>query len=351
MDKRYQVFLSSTYADLKEERDKVMQALMEMDCIPSGMELFPAMDEEQFEFIKRIIDDCDYYLLVIGGRYGSLTPQGISYTEKEYDYAIERGLKVIAFLHAKPDEIPAGKTERDPELMQRLIEFREKVSTGRLVKPWTRADELPGLVALSLQKTIKTYPAIGWVRANKLSSEDSLAELNQLRKENEKLRNKLIEVGPPKEIPNIASLNDKFELKGIYKSFHADKHNKWQCTLTWRDIFASISPHFLDNPYDSQVKHALKEAGFKAAKLEAYSTDIDDDIYQSVKVQFLALNLIKRVFPETMPHERPVHYWTLTDLGKKTMLALRSVKRTIPEESDVSSQTSGPTTHSAIRES
>ena len=41
MDKRYQVFLSSTYADLKDERQKVIQDLMEMDCIQAGMELFP----------------------------------------------------------------------------------------------------------------------------------------------------------------------------------------------------------------------------------------------------------------------------------------------------------------------
>ena len=55
MDKRYQVFVSSTYRDLMEERTKVIQTLMKMDCIPAGMELFPAMDEEQMKFIKRII--------------------------------------------------------------------------------------------------------------------------------------------------------------------------------------------------------------------------------------------------------------------------------------------------------
>jgi len=73
MNKRYQVFVSSTYADLREERSKVIQTIMELDCLPAGMEIFPAIDEEQFNFIKRIIDDCDYYLLIIGGRYGSLS--------------------------------------------------------------------------------------------------------------------------------------------------------------------------------------------------------------------------------------------------------------------------------------
>jgi len=181
MDKRYQVFVSSTYADLKEERSKVMQTIMEMDCIPAGMELFPAFDEEQFEFIKRIIDDCDYYLLIIGGRYGSITNEGISYTELEYDYALSLGLKVVAFLHSEPNKISVEKSDLDPALRQRLQIFRDKVSAGRLVKFWKHADELPGLVALSLSKTIKTYPAIGWVRANKVtemqSLKDSLQEL------------------------------------------------------------------------------------------------------------------------------------------------------------------------------
>ena len=99
MNKRYQVFVSSTYADLQQERRKVIQTLMEMDCIPAGMELFPAADDEQWEFIKRVIDDCDYYVLIIGGRYGSLTSEGISYTEKEHNYAMSIGLKVLTILY------------------------------------------------------------------------------------------------------------------------------------------------------------------------------------------------------------------------------------------------------------
>lgn len=126
MDKRYQVFVSSTYADLKEERLHVIQALMEMDCIPAGMELFPAADEEQWEFIKRVIDDCDYYLLIIGGRYGSTTDDGISYTEKEFDYAVENGLKVLALIHGQPDNIPFGKSEKQGKSVSAHILFAPK---------------------------------------------------------------------------------------------------------------------------------------------------------------------------------------------------------------------------------
>lgn len=217
MEKRYQVFVSSTYADLKEERQRVIQALMEMDCIPSGMELFPAADEEQWQFIKRVIDDCDYYLLIIGGRYGSTTPEGISYTEQEYDYAIQKGIRVVALLHSNPEEIPLGKSEGDPQLRGRLDAFRQKVASNRLVKFWKKADELPGLVALSLSKTIKTYPAVGWIRADQASNTELLNDINQLRKQKEELEEQVSRLGQssPVSIPNLASLDHGVSLFGM----------------------------------------------------------------------------------------------------------------------------------------
>ncbi len=162
MDKRYQVFVSSTFKDLEEERQKVMRILLDMNCIPAGMEFFPAMDVEQFEYIKRLIDDSDYYILIIGGRYGSLTEHGISYTEMEYDYAVKKGIPVIALLHKDLDAIPLGKSEKDDEMRQLLINFREKASTGRLVKWWLNADELCQNVAISLIMTISQFlPLVG----------------------------------------------------------------------------------------------------------------------------------------------------------------------------------------------
>src|SRR5712691_7499422 len=109
-EKRYQVFVSSTYDDLQEERREVMQALLELDCIPAGMELFPAADETQWSLIKRIIDDCDYYIVIVGGRYGSTNSAGMSDTEMEYRYAMEQGTPSIAFLHREPGVLPARRT-------------------------------------------------------------------------------------------------------------------------------------------------------------------------------------------------------------------------------------------------
>ena len=101
MERRYQVFVSSTYEDLQEERREVMQALLALDCIPTGMELFPAADEDSWSLIERFIAGCDYYVVVIGGRYGSIASTGKSFTEMEYDYAIQAGIPVLAFLHGE----------------------------------------------------------------------------------------------------------------------------------------------------------------------------------------------------------------------------------------------------------
>ena len=75
--KKYQVFISSTFADLADERRKALDVLLMADCIPAGMEAFVATDLEQFEVIKRVIDLCDYYILIIGKRYGSVDNQVI----------------------------------------------------------------------------------------------------------------------------------------------------------------------------------------------------------------------------------------------------------------------------------
>ena len=120
MEKRYQVFVSSTFTDLTRERQAVMQALLELDCFPAGMELFPASSDDQWTLIQRVIDDCDYYLVIVGGRYGSLDAEGTSYTEKEYDYAIQQGKYVLGFVHGQPGDIPSRNTDHDPALIAKL---------------------------------------------------------------------------------------------------------------------------------------------------------------------------------------------------------------------------------------
>jgi hypothetical protein len=331
MDKRYQVFVSSTYADLKQERQRVIQALMEMDCIPAGMELFPAADDEQWAFIKRVINDCDYYLIIIGGRYGSTTPEGISYTEKEFDYASERGIKIIALLHEDPDSIPVNKSDIDPALRQKLKTFREKVATNRLVKFWKSAEELPGMVALSLSKTIKTYPAVGWVRASSVASQDMLIEINDLRKENNELRGKLanLQASEVEEMDDIADFDAGFTVKGNrrYYEYRTYLNQAWEAKLTWRKLFNLLAPYLMDHPADSNVKSKLANIIADDAGIQEGTQTVDDQQFKTITIQLKALGLVSVDYTGTTKGGMAL-FWSLTDLGERVMMKERVVKKT-----------------------
>ena len=332
MEKRYQVFVSSTYADLKDERQHVLQALMEMDCIPAGMELFPAADEEQWEFIKKIIDDCDYYLLIIGGRYGSVTDDGISYTEKEFDYAVENGLKVVALIHGAPDDIPFGKSEQDPELRDKLLSFKDKVMDGRLVKFWKGAGELPGLVALSLTKTIKMYPAVGWVRADNIASEDILNDINELRKQNTSLQSALsnAEQQQKPSVEGIADIDSSVTINGSYKTQqmgYSPRNHTFGSEITWRNLFALISPYLVENPNDSSVKTklaaSLKETS--TGNTSGYSTTINDQEFKTITIQLKAYGLINTRYSKTTKGGMAL-FWSLTQRGEQLMIESRVIR-------------------------
>lgn len=326
MDKRYQVFVSSTYTDLRDERQTVIQTLMKMDCIPAGMELFPAIDEDQWNFIQKVIDDCDYYLIIVGGRYGSITSEGISYTEKEYDYAVEKGIKVIALLRNNLDSIPVSKTDTNPNKKEKLDAFISKLKTGRLVSFWNDEKELPGLVALSLITTMKQHPAIGWVRGNQIPNETLLLELEKLRKENDELKKQknneqqsLTITNELKE--NLANFDDNFTITGTFEN--TEEKCEWTYSASWRNIFISISPYFLETPSDSEIEEAITryvtEQDPRLAKtvyLKDYSMKTSINSLHYIKIQFMALGLISKE-----------GYWELTDYGKKEMIKGRAVKK------------------------
>lgn len=187
MDKKYQVFVSSTYEDLQEERKVVTQTLLKLDCIPAGMEFFPASSESQWSLIKRVIDDSDYYVVIIGGRYGSTNDEGMSYTEMEYRYALEKGKPIIGFLHKNPEEIKSAFTEETQKGRKKLKAFRALVQE-RLVRFWTNPNELGNEVSISLTKLQKEFPSVGWIRMDSVDDADNAQEILQLKKENEELK-------------------------------------------------------------------------------------------------------------------------------------------------------------------
>ena len=174
MKKKYQVFISSTYKDLLDERAAVTQCLLEMGCIPVGMEQFPASDMSQMDYIKMMLDDCDYYVLILAGKYGTSDSDGVGFTEKEYDYAISKGIPVMSFVIKDTGKLISEKCETTGVGRKKLQAFRNKVCAGKLVKFYTDIGTLQAAVAVSLNRCIQDFPAVGWIRGNAAEAPDDI---------------------------------------------------------------------------------------------------------------------------------------------------------------------------------
>ena len=341
IDRRHQVFVSSTYEDLREERHEVIQALLELDCIPAGMELFPATDEDQWSLIRRVIDECDYYIVIVGGRYGSIGPQGISYTEQEYRYALQTGKPIIAFLHKTPSNIPVGKTESVAASQSLLVEFRNLVQK-KVCKFWETPGELGSAVSRSLVRLIKTHPMPGWVRADKAVATLAAEEMLRLRRTIDELKEKLSksELEGPEGSMDLAQGEELFPVKFTF-SYTDSSDIGWDCTrviaISWSEIFQGVGSLMLDGLSESQFRGILNKV-VEGAYLDSGEKDKDEDLEdcdrvekviidwrdeQTIKIQFRALGLIEYSKGKGSAESE----WRLTAFGDLSLLKLCAVHK------------------------
>jgi hypothetical protein len=332
MEKRYQVFVSSTFRDLVEERRAVMQALLELDCIPAGMELFPASTDDQWTLIQRVIDDCDYYLVIVGGRYGSIDEQGISYTEREYDYAAHAGKPVMGFVHAQPGEIPVKNAEREPAAAAKLEAFREKVQR-RMCKFWSSADELGGMVSRSYVQLLKNHPAEGWVKARYAKTTEDLEKVNQMHEQIRILEQELARLreNGAGDIGNLARGSDSVSLEfEVYVGNEA--LNTARLETSWEEVFRVVGRVCMGLPQESEVRRAVSSW---IGERTGQTVGISAGAFDKIKVQMYSLGLIRlenqlrRVYGES----QPALCWALTDAGRRAFAELLAEKRPDPDAS------------------
>jgi len=338
--KKYQVFVSSTYEDLLEERQEIMQALLELDCIPSGMELFPAADEDQWSLIKGVIDDCDYYIVIIAGRYGTVNADGVSYTEIEYRYAAERHKPIIAFLHKNPDQLPYSKTERSEQGREKLAEFKE-LAQKKMCKYWDDSKDLASIVTKSLFFLQRKHPGVGWVRGDTIANDENIAELLKLKNEVERLKNMLaeIETTPPTGTENLAQGQDLFTIPCHFLASDSTGTNvnmRHDLKISWDDLFSEVAPMLLHEHAEHDIWNRLEELFLRVANqalkndkrysdCKSNAMDVETRFYETIILQFYALGLIR----QTLRQSKIItySYWELTGYGKALMTRLRAISK------------------------
>lgn len=245
---KYQVFVSSTYEDLTVERSQVIKAILEMGHIPVGMEMFSAADEEQWKIITRQIDETDYYVVIVGNRYGSVTG-GVSYTEKEYDYAVAKGIPALGFIVDSSVDPLAKHIDKDEGKIAALTKFKTKVKQ-RPVGFWKTADDLHGKVSIALMKAFNTAPRIGWTRATAIAGPEVTQELSRLSRENSELRTQLDVAQKREAIDRRAHLQQRINtLNAIPKKIRIRERGKstWDIEVETNlfKLFSMLAPEMM----------------------------------------------------------------------------------------------------------
>ncbi|MVM34881.1 DUF4062 domain-containing protein [Spirosoma sp. HMF4905] len=245
--KKLQVFISSTFTDLQEERQAAVSAILTAGHIPAGMELFTAGDESQMQVIKRWIDESDVYLLILGSRYGSVEPiSGKSYTQLEYEYAIEIGKPFFAVAikeSAEEKRIKRGKAFIELENPYLLKEFR-KLVTSKMVRFWEDYRDIKISVLETISEFSRREDLVGWIPGNESTNSIILAEeIVRLTKENTDLKKKINEIPSYKKKAFDLTFEESYDLFSSFKVHNIAENDDFE------NLLISIAQAFGDSKY------------------------------------------------------------------------------------------------------
>ena len=332
MNVKYQVFVSSTYDDLRKEREQVIKAVLEMGHIPVGMEMFSAADEEQWKLIARQIEQADYYVVIVAHRYGSVV-DGLSYTEKEYDYAVLKGIPVLGFIIDESAPWPADRMEVDLTKKCALDQFKAKLRS-KPVGLWTTSEDLYGKFSIALIKLITTTPRTGWAPASQVISPEVMIELSRLSRENAQLRH-VVDAKTSKEEAVAARektlrtlARNTIKVKIWYQGMKDwDETEVLESTL--HRLFDYLGPEL------AVEKSVEGSASFIALMFNRDDTRKPKHVpYNTLKGWFSDLMTLGLVEPSRKRHpvSDKAEYWALTEEGRETLQLLRKSRLELGEE-------------------
>ncbi|MDY4295905.1 DUF4062 domain-containing protein [Xanthomonas sp. LF02-5] len=325
MSSKFQIFVSSTFRDLHEERDLVIKAILEMGHIPVGMEMFSAADEEQWNIIKKQIDQSDYYVVVAAHCYGTCDAAGLSYTEKEYDYAISKGIPALGFVLDESVSWPKEKSDSDKNAIKRLKAFKEKVKK-KPVSFWKNGEDLYGRCSIALMKAFNAYPREGWVRASKVQDAAAAKEIVRLSSENAELRRRIaIYEEQEKKQSNLVEVMEILRNNKQIIAFHKKSGADWESgkEVTLYQIFEVLAPEL-------QVEFSLAEI---ARYIAMHINDVPFKELRSIwptprnTLRTLLADLAALGCVEPSKRRKPVadkdEYWSLSPFGLLMLSEMR----------------------------
>jgi len=303
----------------------MIRAVLEMGHIPVGMEMFSAADDEQWKIIARHIDESDYYAVVVAHRLGSLVSEGLSYTRKEYEYAVKQGVPILGFIIDDNAAWPATKIDNESSALADLANFKTRVRE-KPVSFWSTAEDLYGRFSVALMKAITANPREGWVRASESGGGPQVtAEIIRLSSENASLRRRLEEAQEESTKQEADRLRETVGFLLNTKrtpSYRYSPQGEWQTDAeeTLFSIFFHISQEML-------IEATTKELAQILAMNIRVDTNKSWDLVALNQLRGIIADLVTLDLVQPSARKHAVsdkdEYWTLTALGKQVLKRTR----------------------------
>ncbi len=307
--KLYQVFISSTYHDLVEERRVVLELLPQMGCMPI---LLPSQGPQAWPSVRKRIEAADYYFLLVGSRYGSLTPSGVSHTHQEFVHARYKKKPMLICQHAQPSIRPEAMQETTTEGKTRFQDFCQLLSEESPLI-WRDTADLARLLRSMLPAWIQKNPAEGWVRASSLTAtltstrsparedpdlDEALARVAELEAERDQWLSGLFR---PSELAQGLEITEVNYQANVYHAGHCELL-MLRSSLSWNEIFLALATHMrqpqTERFMQDRLADFLRQRGLADAQKQRPKAHALTDIrlselsFTAIRIQLRTLGLI-----------------------------------------------------------
>lgn len=263
LDKRYQVFITTSGKEMQPERMVVSQTLIGMGFFSWGLENRTPLTTA---FARRQIDDCDYVLLLLGNQYGEQSVSGVSYMHLEYIYAITKQKPMIVFMYEQPESCEISLQENKTELQNRFQEFRQLLQKEvEQVVYYRTLRDLEVSIRSHLPQMLERYPCTGWVRPK--SMQQLQDEIDHLKAKLKQSTAQHVQTQDPfLSLPRV-QFNDNYRFEyrmhayqdGNFKEINAIHQ------ISWIDLLKILADQFIqaapEEHFSKLLNHYLNETG------------------------------------------------------------------------------------------
>lgn len=150
------VFICSTFIDLAEERELVLDAVRRLHLQHDAMEFFGARSNRPLETCLAEVRRSDLLAVIVGHRYGDLIPDiGLSFSQAEYEEGYRLGKPCLVYMRDENVPVLPKHVERDPVKIQKLDQWKSILRERHTISLFREGHDLALRLTADLGRVIK----------------------------------------------------------------------------------------------------------------------------------------------------------------------------------------------------